>query len=145
VEATELGSVAKRTTALWANGASVEELLRDYNDHRYFPHQGLTIQELLEGSTEFNNWNVIYQDQRNFPKFMARGGSYQFSYQADGTPGKGLLYYTDDDDVTTIREPSHAIREAAMGFRPGATAAPGATDQFRNMILGGCVGANILR
>ena len=32
-----------------------------------------------------------------------------------------------------------------MGFRINATVAPGATDQLRNMILGGCVDANILR
>ena len=72
LEATELGSVAKRTTALWTNGASMEELLRDYRDKRYLPHQGLSIQELLEGSPEFDNRNAIYQDQRKFPKFMAR-------------------------------------------------------------------------
>lgn len=145
VEATNLVSVAKRTTALWTNGASIEELLRDYQDHHHHPHQGLTIQQLLEGSPQFNNWNVIWSEQRKFQKVMARGGSYQYSYQSDGTPGKGMLYYTEDDDVTTIKKPSPAIREVAMGFGINAIVARGAMDQLRNMILGGSLDANILR
>ena len=87
---------------------------------------------------------MLYNHQEFFPNFMARGGSYQYSYQKDGTPGSGMLLH-EDPTGARIKEPTPEMREKAMGFKSGATSAPGATDQLRNMILGGCVDANIGR
>ena len=73
---------------------------------------------------------------------MVGGGSYKYSYQSNGMPGDGTLLHNGPGE-DGIKEPSPEIREAAMGFPIGSTAAHGATDQLRNMILGGGVDANI--
>ena len=86
----------------------------------------------------------MYNSQEYFPKFMANGGSYQYSYQKNGTPRSGMLLH-EDPSGAHIKEPTPEMREIAMGFKAGATSTPRATDQLRNMILGGCVDANISR
>ena len=66
----------------------MDMLLKDYKDNN---GAGPTIQEFL--TEHFEGWYKLYNSQEYFPKFMARGGSYQFSYQKDGSPGSGMLLH----------------------------------------------------
>ena len=117
----------------------MDMLLEDYKDNN---RAGPTIQEFL--AEHFEGWYRLYNNQEYFPEFMARGGSYPYYYQKDGTPGSGMLLH-EDPTGAQFKEHTPEMREMAMGFKAGATTAPGATNELMNMILGGCVDANIGR
>ena len=130
-----LGSSARRKIAIWTNGARAADLMHDYKESQ---RHGPALTHLLADS-ELWQWRAWSDSQEYLPKLVSRAGSYQFSYQRDGTPGPGLLLHNG-----TFKEPC-PVRELAMGFTKGATAAPGAPDSLRNMVLGACVDGNIAR
>ena len=136
VNATELGSSARRETTLWTNGGTPKDLETTYRRHMKF---GPGISELLQRHG-FWAWQTWSPDQHYFPKLICRRGSYAFSYQPNGAPGQGMLLHN-----RVFEEPSADIREVAMGFPKGATSAPGASEQLRHLILGGCVDSNVAK
>ena len=89
VEAHRLGSSAYRKTAMWTNAAPRDSLMRHYNDHH---RPGLKVPKFLE-KHGFTNWRPTSYTGDYFPKFMARAGSWMYSFTKDGKPGPGLLMH----------------------------------------------------
>jgi hypothetical protein len=89
VEAHRLGSSAYRKTALWTNAAPRSQIQQHYEDHQ---QEGLKVRQFLE-KHNFTNWSPTPYTGDYFPKFMARSGSWMYSFTAEGQPGPGLLVH----------------------------------------------------
>ena len=71
---------------------------------------------------------------------MSRFNSWAYSFTVDGKQGPGLLLHQN-----VLREPSPEIKELAMGYDIGSTAAGGITIAMRHKVLGACMDQNIAR
>ena len=71
---------------------------------------------------------------------MSRFHSWAYSFTADGKAGPGLLLHQD-----VLQEPCPEIKELAMGYPAGSTAAGGVTVTMRHKVLGACMDQNIAK
>ena len=135
-EAISLGSSSHRDTALWTNGAPHSFLEEDLKRHC---RPGLTVQQFLEQHGYAHEYQAPATTQY-WSKFVARPGSWAFSFQADSQPGPGMLWHVPSQ---TYVEPPPDIREESMGMPRGCTAAPGASQSLRHTVTGNAVDHNI--
>ena len=136
VEAHRLGSTALRKTAIWTNGATTTTLQSQYTAAQ---QPGPTIVNFLK-LHGFPDWQCTTMTPAYFPKFMSRFNSWAYSFTADGKAGPGLLLHHD-----VLQEPCPEIKELAMGYTIGSTAAGGVTVAMRHKVLGACMDQNIAR
>lgn len=114
IDAHKLGSSTLTKTTLWTNAPHNDFLAHHYaNNHRL----GDKVPLFLTKHGFTNRQPTVYTGDY-FPKFMARAGIYMYNFIADGKPGPGLLLHQG-----TLHEPSLEMKELAMGYTVGTTAA----------------------
>ena len=136
VEAQLLGSSALRKTTIWTNATDNTNLMANYRTSQI---NGKKVPEFLIRSG-FVDWVPTPSTLDYFPKFMSRFGSWAYSFTADGGPGPGMLLHND-----VLQEPSPDIKEMAMGYPRGSTAAGGVNPSMRHKVMGACMDHNIAR
>ena len=134
-KATDLGSTSRRDTALWTNGAPHSYLEEDMAKHR---RPGPSVPEFLQLHGYSPEYQALMKDPYYWPKFVARPGSWAFSFQSDCTPGPGLILHNGE-----YVEPINEMREESMGMEAGATAAPGITAGIQRIVIGNAMDHNI--
>ena len=124
----ELGSVARRDTALWSNMTTPTHLKAVLKTRsRTAPTLSHTLSK-----HKIKGWSAR-PGQTSLPKFVSRPGSWCFR---DGRGG--MLLHNG-----TLAEPCADIREVCMGLPLGATAAHGLSEQQRRHVLGNCIDPNV--
>ena len=141
VDATILGSSARRDTALWTNAANLPFLKKFYSN-THIP--GLPISMLLTQYGFAPYWEQFDVSKIHFPKFVSRVGSWNFRLDSNGEPGSGMLQRGEPGQRELV-EPCVEIREVAMGMPYGATDAVGIDNTVRHRIIGACMDHNIAR
>ena len=152
LDAPPCGSHAQRKAVFWQNWVPNSRLSQAYRN--LGPGPRTSVEDLLRthGITDWTpqlpvvGYNMSPWDQYNtshrplvaLPKFVCYPGSHAFRFKG-GKPGLGLMHH---DGV--LQEPPADIREIAMGFLPGATAAPGLSEKQRRHLLGQCIDVNLL-
>ena len=152
LDAPACGSHAFRAAVFWQNMAPERTINMAYAALPRTP--STTLQHFLH-QNGFSDWNPQYlrqgyninhtdrtnsagRPQRTLPKFVCFHDSRQFRWE-HGRPALGLLHHN-----CSLEAPCADIRELAMGFTLGSTAAPGLTEQKRRHLLGQCIDLNLL-
>jgi len=150
VDAARFGSLAHRVRCYWSNLAdaqSVQLLLEQVERPANLPgvssimEPGRACMPVLQPYGEGNPQypcNQVGRPRQAWPTLMARPSSRAF---LPGCNGAVRLIPAGSGHAATIGgscwdEPSAVERERAMGFKDGATAAPGVSEQQRRMALG---------
>jgi len=149
LDATQFDSLAHRVRNYWTNLCSQQQLESAARQVQRTP--GLTVQSVIspaasrfaapvqqQDSSRAGRYpaNFVGQPRSAWPTLMAYKGSRAFK---EGQPGAIL-----DSAGNRVDEPTAAEREAAMGYTPGDTQAPGVSEQQRREILGRCIDAHVL-
>ena len=150
LDATQFNSLAHRVRNYWTNLCSQQQLESAARQVQRTP--GLTVQSVIspaasrfaapvqqQDSSRAGRYpaNFVGQPRSAWPTLMAYKGSRAFK---EGQPGAIL-----DSAGNRVDEPTAAEREAAMGYTPGDTQAPGVSEQQRREILGRCIEAHVLQ
>lgn len=146
-DAAQFGSLAHRLRNYWSNLAAPKQVAG------VLPHvpraTGRTVQLALQPGREsmtaqreeqppYFPCNQPGATPAAWPTLMASPGSYAFRPQQPGS-------VWDPANGGNWTEPTAVEREVALGYLPGATAAPSLSEQERRALLGQCIDANALQ
>ena len=145
LDAAQFGSRAHRLRYYWTSLGQQRVLARVLA--AAVRPEGRTVQGILgpgrrcrpvrrNDAPPFYCCNRVGQPMHALPTLMATVQSYAFRGEGAGTVWDGQL--------GAWTEPTVRERELALGYGPGATAAPGATPLLRHQVLGRCMDGNVV-